>query len=60
MSMLRLNFQYTKDDSLSFFAFLLCQQLFGKKKTIHLRNREHQSSLVQQKKIVNSGMRRLS
>lgn len=30
MSMLRLNFQYTKDDLLSFFAFLLCQQLYEK------------------------------
>lgn len=44
MSMLWLNFQYTKDDLLSFFAFLLCQQLY--EKATRLRNEELQASVV--------------
>lgn len=44
--MLCLTLQYIKEDLVSFFAFLLCQQLYGK--VTSLRNGEHQYSVVQQ------------
>lgn len=44
--MLCLNLQYIKEDLESFFAFLLCQQMY--EKVPSLRNGEHQYSVVQQ------------